>query len=114
MKKAMAALWLFSACALADTTTFICTDAAGKKSLQDRPCPSTAQAAEARATKTNPKPLFAVPDTSATTKGIWCNHWKNNVGHHADQSNVGTDNRQRAYHRDQMIANQNRYKRECQ
>lgn len=108
-----AALCAMSIAAIADTTTFICTDAAGKKSLQDRACPPTSTTAEARATKTNPKPLFTPPDTQAITRGIWCSHYKSSADYHRDLSNVGNNNATRAQNRDYAIAQQNRFNREC-
>lgn len=109
-----AAFAALSMVAHADTTTYICTDAKSRKALQDRPCNGDAVSAEARATKVNPRPLFVTPNVSAMQQSIWCSHYKNEAGRQRDMSNVGTNNHSRAYARDMAIANEARYRRECQ
>lgn len=115
MKTLLAAgLWVMSIAAIADTTTFICTDAHGKKSLQDRPCQATAISSEARQTKSNAAPAYQGKSFESQMDDIRCNSYRRDLEHNRARSNEFGSNADKAIYRDRMISAQEKIKRECQ
>lgn len=110
-----AGLCAMSMVAIADATTYICTDVAGRKSIQDRPCSAGAVSSESRDTKSNPAAPFADFQRSqdARIKRIHCGYLDDAIERSRTRSNAAMPNKYRADARDQMQELQRRKRNDC-
>lgn len=107
------ALAAMSSIATADTRTFICTDATGSKSIQDRPCPAGAQV-EQRTAKSNPVTMDQwIDGLHRKGREARCKIYSDGVEHQRSHLDSGDTPRQLARNKDAYLAAKKHYKRTC-